>query len=381
MSTPLPPPSIDHLFRPTYAQIDLAALAHNYRQVRSCLGPQRKLLSVIKANAYGHSVKLIAPMLQKLGSDWFGVATVGEALELRHGGIDRPILVMGGINPYSLPHVAAHRLAATAYSLDILEQMIACGFPVELHLKIDTGMNRLGLKPEELERALDLILRHGTLNATGIFSHLSHADAADRSIFENQRRLFVDLCQLAEARLGRKLLRHLGNSGALLSEQGELFDMLRVGILLYGSVPSLRSAGRLALKPVLHLQSQIVQIKAVRPGERVGYDGEPQPRPLRLAIVPIGYADGYLSLCRKYGRVLCEGQFCPIVGNICMDMLMVDISALPAARVGTPVTLLGGSGANSIPALELAQAAGTTPYELFTSISERVPRLAVGGEA
>lgn len=369
-----------HGHRPTYVEIDLGALRHNLAQVRRQAGPQRRILAVIKADAYGHGAAKVAPVLEAGGADMFGVAMVEEGEELRQAGICRPILVLGGTYPGQTETLLRHRLTPCIFDLESARRLDAELAVADrrwpFHLKVDTGMGRLGFLPEELPAVLKEFasLRH--LDMEGVVSHLAMADEPAHPFTDVQVRRFREtLDQVRNAGFTPQVV-HISNSAALFSRDIPECNLVRPGIVLYGALPSNDFQGRLNLRPVMSFRSVVAQLKEVPEGTGVSYGHRfVARRATVLAAIPVGYADGYNRLLSGRGEVLVHGQRAPVTGTVCMDWTLVDVTHVPGVQVGDEVTLLGRDNGNVITAEEWAGAVGTIPYEVFCQVSKRVPRI------
>jgi alanine racemase len=371
--------------RPTFCTINLAALRHNFHQARTKVGPAVKILSVVKANAYGHGAVKVAKALVAGGSDGFGVATLEEAMKLRAAGIRSPILVLAGIYPEQCDELVHNRLTPAICELGMLERLERFarkrGVPLPFHLKVDTGMGRIGLLAGEIDSWLSKLKELKALKFQGIFSHLSHAESVQGDYTQQQLALFQKV--IGHLREGgyRPEQVHLANSAALISLPQSHFSMARPGIMLYGVRPSPEMSGAIDLQPVLSWKSAILQLKTVSQGSSISY-GQTfvTQRESKIASLPVGYADGYHRLLSNRGCVLIRGQRAPIVGRVCMDLTMVDVTDIAGVEQGDEVVLLGRQGVGAISADEMARWAETISYEIFTSISARVPRIHYNSE-
>ena len=377
----------DKLLRPTWVEISLSRLRRNYQRVRKLAGA-RKVMAVVKADAYGHGAVRIAQCLAESGVDWFGVATVEEALELREAGIEQPILLLGGLYMSDPAHLVEYRLTPSVSSTARLDTYAECarryGRPIEFHLKIDTGMGRLGLPRDRVASFLDHYRQLDGLRLTGFFTHLASAEDLVASQTEEQiARFHAALAQLAAHKIEPKWL-HVSNSAALLAGLDAPENLARIGALLFGyCVPFVAPAGRepsalAEFEPILTFKSRIVYLKDVSTGTPLGYGGAYHTRrPSRIATVPVGYADGLSRGLSNRGRAIVRDRYARIVGNISMDLTLVDVTDAPGADVGDEVLLLGASDRSSITAVETARELSTVPYEVLCSIGKRVPRIYV----
>jgi alanine racemase len=367
--------------RPTYCTIDLAALRSNFAQVRKLVGPRVKICSIIKANAYGHGAVACAQALAKAGSDGFGVATVEEAIELREAEIRGPILVLTAICPEQLDEFLRHDLTPAISDLQTLAAIDKLLFgkraPVfGFHLKVDTGMGRLGLLHSEIDSWLPELISLRGLHLAGLFSQLAHAERADDEFTLSQVDHFQNVVErIADAGFPPPLL-HLANSAGIIGVPEAHGTMVRPGIMLYGCCPAPEMAREVELKPVLAWHTRILQIKELPAGASVGYGRTfTAKRNSRIAALPVGYADGYHRLLSNRGAVLVRGKRAPIAGRISMDLTMIDVTDIAEIAQGDEVVLIGRQGAEQISADEVAGWAETISYEVLTSISARVPRV------
>jgi len=375
----------DKLLRPTWVEISLSRLRRNFDHVRQLAGA-RHVMAVIKADAYGHGAVPIARCLAACGVDWFGVATVEEALELREAGIAQPILLLGGLYMSDPAHLIEYQLTPTVSSTARLDTYAECaqrfGKPIEFHLKVDTGIGRLGLPLDRLEAFLEHYRELRGLELTGFFTHLASAEDLVATQNEEQAACFRSALEALRAAGIDPKWTHVSNSAALWVGLKFPENLVRVGALLFGyCMPILAPPGREAPKgelfePVLTFKSRVVYLKDVPTGTPLGYGGAFHTRrPSRIATVPVGYADGLSRGLSNRGRTIIRDRYARIVGNISMDLALLDVTDVPGADVGDEVILLGSSPHCSITALEIAQELGTVPYEVLCSIGKRVPRV------
>ena len=370
--------------RPTYVEINLAALQHNFRQARRQAGDGCELLAVVKADAYGHGADRVAPALQQAGADLFGVAMVEEGVELRRAGVSRPILVLGGVYPGQEAELLAHELVPVIFDLDTARRLSALALAddrrLSYHLKLDSGMGRLGFRPEELSVTLASLTELPGLVMDGLISHLAVADDPNHPFTVEQAGLFrAALDQVRAAGFAPRHI-HLSNSAALFSQQFPECNLVRPGIVLYGGLPAADFAERLDLQPVMSFRTAVAQLKEIPAGTGVSYGHRfIAGRPTRLAAVPVGYADGYSRQLSNVGEVLVRGHRARVAGTVCMDWILIDVTDIPHVAVGDEVTLLGRDNGQTITAEEWAQRIDTINYEVFCQISKRVPRIYLGG--
>jgi len=359
--------------RPTWAEINLSALRHNFSQIQDFVGSGVDILSVVKADAYGHGAVPVSRALVESGTAILGVATLDEAMELREAGIRAPIQLLSGFYEDELEQILKLDLTPTVCSLaalNSLEKTAAKAHkPVKYHLKIDTGMNRLGVPASGLADFLGFVNDSKRLILEGVFSHLADADCEDRDYTNMQLALFSDMMgRVKKAGLAPRYF-HIANSPAIQLYPDSHLNMVRPGIMLYGA----ERLGGLEIKPVMELKSTIVEIKDIPEGARVSYGGTfKAPRPSRIGIMPIGYADGYMRELSNRGWVSVAGERAPVVGAVCMDLTMVDLTQIPQAEIGQEVSLFGNG---SIKVEEAAEWAHTISYELLSIIGKRVRRI------
>lgn len=375
----------DAILRRTWAEIDLDALAHNYRQARRQIGPGVKYLGVVKADAYGHGAVQTALQLERLGTDYLAVSSLDEARELRRGGIRAPVLILGHTPPEMVPQLIAcnvtQAVSARSKAESYSAAAAACGGTLRIHIKVDTGMSRLGflVRGRHFDSGVDSIARScdlPNLEAEGIFTHFSSADedgGDGRAYTREQFALFTRVLDALAANGRRFALRHCANSGALARYPEMYLDMVRPGIALYGAG---KDRERLGLRPVMTLKSSVSTIKVFDEDTDVSYGRTFRTREkTRVGVLPIGYADGLFRGLSNRASVWTVQGPAPVLGRICMDMTMTDLSALPDVHVGDEVEIFGSRQ----PVDDLAAVLGTIPYELTCAVSKRVPRLYIQG--
>jgi alanine racemase len=371
-----PTVSLDEL-RPTHLEVDLERLAHNYRTIQAHVSGAR-VMPILKANAYGHGLVAVAQKLEQIGAPYVGVAYLEEGLRLRQEGVRLPVLVMGGIVGSQIPRFLAEDLTLTASSVDKLSAIDECaaqrGKRAKVHLKIDTGMERIGVHWYSAEKLLEAATRKKHVEVEGIFTHFANADERDLTHAKLQLERFHEVLRFYERRSLPTPLRHAANSGAIMQLPESHFDMVRPGILFYGASPSVELPLSLPVKQALRWLTNVVFFKVVRAGHPVSYGSRFAPREqTRLITLPVGYGDGYARAMER-AEVIVRGARQPVVGRICMDQIMVDIGSASAFN-GDEVVLLGEAGELSIRIEELARWANTIPHEVLTSINTRVPRV------
>jgi len=366
--------------RPTVAEIDLRALDSNARLVKS-LARGKRVLGVVKADAYGHGAVQISKRLQENGIEYLGVALMEEGIELRDAGIKGPILVMGGVFPGQERDIVRARLTPFLFDIKIARSLNRearrQNKQLSVHIKIDTGMGRIGVLPRQVKGFLIELKALKALNVDGIGSHFSESYKPDKSFSRSQIRQFEKAIQTGSV-LGFSFpLRHIANSAGLASVPESLYTIVRPGIILYGGFPSpeFRDTMLGRLEPVMSLKTRILFIKEVPARFSVSYGRTYFTRRKSLiATLPIGYGDGYPRKLSNKGMVLIRGRKVPIVGRVCMDLTMVDVTGIPGVRQGDEVVLMGRQGKEEITSDDLADWADTVPYEIFTGIGKRVPR-------
>lgn len=372
--------------RPTYAEIDLAALKHNYQLIRTSVPQKTKILAVVKADAYGHGFMDISRELETLGVNAFGVAFLAEAIQLRKSGCDKPILILGGLYPGQERKCIGYNISTTIFSLEqaqALNQAASAGKlfrRAQIHLKVDTGMGRLGIPYNEIPKLLTELKKLPSIVLEGVISHFATADELDESGQHFTRiqseRFSWALAEIRKAGFKPQYI-HIANSAAALLRNIPDCNMIRPGITMYGALPSADFQGKLNLKPVMRLKSQIAMLKWIETGNTVSYARRfSAGRPTLIASVPVGYADGYPRQLTNRGEVLVRGVRAKVAGTVCMDWIMLDVTDIEGVSVGDTVTLMGSDDkGNCIHAEELAVWGDTIPYTIFCGISKRVPRV------
>ncbi len=363
--------------------VDLGALRHNYRQLRARCAPGVKFLAVVKADAYGHGLVPVARTLAAAGVDYLGVASVEEGLALRAAGVGLPVLLLMGVLPQESEKAVGAELEVVLFRRDLAEALeAACrtqGKRARVHLKVDTGMGRLGLFPGEVLPFLAGLADCPHLEVVGLISHLAAADEEDKSYTRKQLEEFASL--VAEVRRGGWAvpLSHLANSAALTEIPQTHFGLVRPGIMLYGSPAAPQRPAPVSLKPVMSFTSEVLQVKDLPPGASVSYGRTyVVSERTKLAVVPVGYCNGYSRLLSNRGAVLIKGRRAPIRGRVCMNLIMVDGTHIPGLEVGEAVTLLGEDQGSRITAEELAAWAQTISYEIYCALGAANPRRYTG---
>lgn len=362
-------------------EVDRAALRHNFRQVRQLIGPTVDILAVVKADAYGHGLVPAAQAFAEAGATSFGVAEVEEGVLLRQAGITGQIVVMLGVDQQGAMEAVAHDLTPVVYTLEALEALAAqaakSGCRKGVQLKVDVGMGRLGLLPQEIEPFLAALRRFPSLYLAGIASHFPKADVEGDAATEEQYARFQELLARVQD-TGEGRVSHIANSATLLRYPRMRCDLVRPGISLYGCYPAdwLQRASALDLRPVMRFSTTVLQVKEVSAGQGISYGHRyVTDRPTRLAVLPVGYADGYLRRMAGKAEVLLAGKRAPVRGMICMNACMADVTEIPGVKAGDEAVLLGCQGAEEIRAEEIARWSDTINYEilcLFGSCNRQV---------
>jgi alanine racemase len=368
-----------HPGRPTWLEVDLEAIAHNVRRVVEMVGPEVVVLAVLKADGYGHGALRVARTALNNGAGYLGVASINEGAMLRRLGITAPILVLGFTPAWQARELALNDLAATVFNLDVAQALSQAGRElnrqVRVHVKVDTGMGRLGLLPDEVVPFVHDLQPLPHLTLEGIFTHFSVADSdADYTRWQIARFRQV-LAALAGAGIEIPLV-HAANSAAALTLPESHFRLIRLGLAMYGLHPSAQVRCPPDFRPALAFKTQVAQVKTLPPGSYVSYGNTYQTTgEQRIAVIPVGYADGFRRAPRHWGEVLVRGQRAPIVGRVCMDQTMIDVTAIPGVRQGDEVVLIGEQGEERITAEDVAERLGTISYEVVSEILARVPRV------
>jgi alanine racemase len=371
--------------RPTWAQLDLEALAGNFNIVKARVGPDVSVMAVVKANAYGHGAIACAQRLEQAGADWFGVALPEEGIELRQAGIAKPILCLGGFWGEQAGGCIQQRLVPVVYRLDMIEAFDRAArernIVADVHLKVDTGMGRLGVRFDEIPAFAGELKRFENIRVDGVMTHFAAADEPSCGpLTQDQIRRF----ERAVAALGeygiKPTFNHLANSAAVFGQPAARGNMVRPGGVLYGLwrdilAPEDRDVN---LRPVMSLHSRITLLKWVPPGETVGYGCTFEAsRKTLVATIPIGYDDGYMRALSNRGHAIIRGVYATVIGRISMDLTLIDVTNVPDVRMDDEVILMGQDAGLSITAEELGKTAGTLSYEVTCGISDRVPRVYV----
>ncbi|OGP14825.1 MAG: alanine racemase [Deltaproteobacteria bacterium GWA2_54_12] len=366
--------------RPTAAYIDLKALEHNYLELRRRVTPAARMMAVVKANAYGHGAIEAARTLESLGGAYFGVAIQEEGAALREAGITSPIAVLGGSFPDQAPDMVEYGLTPVVFDMDSARALDEAakkrGAVLPIHVKIDTGMGRLGILPEEAGSFFSELKGLENLKVEALLSHFAESEAEEKEFSHRQLSVFLKAVEDIRALGVNPALLEMANSAALVDFEQSRLGMVRPGIMLYGSYPAARMRESIKLKPVMQLKTRILFLKSVPAGFTVSYGRRfTAKRTSLIATLPIGYADGLPRTLGNSGEVLVGGKRAPIAGTVCMDLIMVDVTDVPGVKAGDEAVIIGAQGAEVITAEEVADKAGTISYEIFCRISARVPRI------
>lgn len=372
--------------RTTRAEVDLLAFRQNFQSLRSCLDQQTKVMAVIKADGYGHGAVPCAKIAVECGADYLGAGVIEEGIELRENGLNTPTLVLGSIFPDEAEDLVQHDLTTVVCTLPLAQALSkAAGKQnktVSVHIKVDTGMNRLGVTPENLAALLDSIRSLPNLKIEGVSTHFSSADDEDPSFTLVQLEKFRSVLPMLEKE--NIPILHCANTSALFKFPESHFNMVRPGLILYGALPSpsLRSfvnCEEKPFQPVMQWKSQVILVKAIAKGQPISYSGSyTTQRESLVATLPIGYADGLHRTLSNNMEVLIRGKRAPQIGNICMDMTLIDVTEIQDVRAGDEVVLFGEQEGNVISVEEMAEKGKTIPYEILCNVGKRVPRFYLG---
>jgi alanine racemase len=366
-------------FRPTYAEVDLSAIRDNITAIRARVGPKVRVMPAVKANGYGHGAVEVSRACLRAGAEVLCVAIPEEGIELREAGFDAPILVLGCSTPDAAADVVQCDMASTvcdlAYARAVSEAAVKQGKTASVHVKVDTGMGRIGVQPEE---ALDFVLSIGSLPALvldGVFTHFPSADEADRSYTLSQIATFRKILGALKRHGVPVPMAHASNSGGVLAYPEADFDAVRPGIMIYGSYPSFEVAQSIPIREAMTLKTRIVFLKEADEGVTVSYGRtHATRRRSKIATLPIGYADGYQRTLSNRGDAAVRGVRAPVIGRVCMDQIIIDVTEVPGVALGDEVVLMGG-GYDYLSASNVAAKAGTISDETFCVITSRVPRV------
>lgn len=379
---------MNSFLRRTWAEVDVDAVKHNYRIIRSKVSAGTQIMCVIKADAYGHGAVFMAKLYEELGADRFAVSNIEEAMQLRENGISLPVLILG-FTPASMARELAENnitqaVFSEAYAKKLSDEAVKNNVKVKIHIKVDTGMSRIGFMYQDKERDLDSIdqIKRACsmpgLISEGIFTHFALSDEADegKNATLHQLDCFTEAVRLAREKGCEFEIVHCANSGAIIDYPQAHFDCVRAGIILYGLAPSSKLAGKLDLQPAMQIKSVVAQVKSISPDTPVSYGGTfVSDKTLRLATVPIGYADGYTRSLGNRAYMTVKGKKARVVGRVCMDQLMLDVTGIDNVSEGDEVTVIGNGSDGALSFDDIAQMTGTINYELVCLVGKRVPRV------
>jgi len=390
---------IDFERRPIWAEVSLGALKYNLHAIRSYVNPAsekrtapRKVLCIVKGNGYGHGGPQVARALEKFGADWFGVTCTEEGIAVRKAGVKKPVLILTSFVAGEEPHLLKHDLTPVVHRCEQLEDLDRAAVrhakrkPAVFHLKMDTGMNRLGIAPEDVECFARQLAKCKHLKLGGIFTHFASSEvfldsAVGRQTREQEERFYAAIERVKKLGIDPGIV-HLANSAAIASRPETWADMVRPGAILYGYHPGYdpaelreESERKLPLKPVMSLRARIISLRNVPAGQGVGYNSKfVTTRPSKIGVLAAGYGDGIHRSLGNKGSVLVRGKLAPIVGIVSMDVTMVDVTELPDVAIGDAVTIYGTAGSEVLPANRVARGIGTVTSDLLCAVSARVPR-------
>lgn len=367
-------------YRRVCAYINRDAIIHNIENIKKAVKPGTKIMPVIKADGYGHGAVEMARLTMPY-ADYFAVAIIDEAMHLRENGIDKPILLIGYTSPEFFTEAIKNNITVTVFTLEDAKKLSQTaqklGKLAKMHVAVDTGMRRIGFYPDESSADIvEEISRLDGVMLEGVFTHFATADETDKGFTHIQAELFAGFRKMLEQRNVNIGIYHISNSAAIMELREYNFDMVRPGIILYGLYPSDEvDKATLELVPVMELEARVAYVKSIKKGDSIGYSRTfTADKDMRIATIPVGYADGYPRIANK-GRVIINGRYAPIVGRVCMDQFMVDVTDIDDVKTGDIAVLIGKQGACSITADEVGGNAQTINYEIVCNISKRVPRV------
>ena len=365
--------------RAAWAEIDLDAIAYNVRALKALIGDQTQLLAIVKANGYGHGVLPVARTALHAGATWLGVNMCDEGVQLRQAGIKDRILLVGYTPPWQAAAVAANRLTPTVNSIEValaLNEAAGGGQPLPVHVKVDTGLSRYGMLPDEIVPFCQRLAQMKGLKLEGLFSHFASADSYDKTSARRQLAIYMDTLERLKSAGVAIPIRHVAASGATLDMPETHLDMVRCGIAVYGLYPSDEVSTSTSLRPALSLKAKVGRVRTLVEGAGIGYGATfVTTRPTVAALVPIGYADGVKRGYSNRGQVLIHGQRAKLLGRVSMDQLVVDVTDIAGVAEGDEVVLIGRQGQDQITAEEMAGVMGTINYEVVVGLPSRLPRV------
>lgn len=366
--------------RSVWAEINLDNLVHNIKEFKKHLGEETELMAVVKADAYGHGAYEVSKVALESGASWLGVAILEEGILLRHQGIEAPILILGYTPPHNLELCFDYDLIPTLFTYEaakvLSEMAVKKGKDINVHIKVDTGMGRVGIRPEKCLEFLEYVKSLPGVVVEGLYTHFSVADEKDKSYTKKQYSAFQEVLYVLENNGIEVPYKHACNSAAAIDLPGMHLDLARVGISMYGSYTSPHVSREVQIKPLMSLKARVSYVKKVPPGTSISYGRKYiTKKESVIATVPLGYGDGYTRLLSNKGSVLYNGKRLPIIGSVCMDQFMVLADKAPEIKIGDEVVLIGSSEEEEITADELADIVGTISYEIYCMIDKRIPRL------
>lgn len=368
------------IYRDVWAEINLGAIRHNLTEIRRHIQPAAKLCAVVKANAYGHGALAVSKVAQEIGADFLAVATVEEALQLRRAGFQLPILILGLIPHDAAEIIVENKITATVSDFELAKKISAAAVKFDaqakIHLKIETGMGRIGIFPSDAADLAEKISNLPNIELEGVFSHFADADTSDKTFTLKQLETFKNTCEKISERGVKIKIRHIAESAAVLEIPEAHLDMVRAGIIIYGLYPSETVKRTIELQPAMKLVAKVAYVKEISAGTSIGYGREYiAQKAAKIATLPLGYADGYIRAYKGFHAEI-RGKFAPVAGRVCMDQVMLDVSEIPNVKIGDEVILFGSE---KISIDDAARHLKTINYEVTCLISERVPRVFVDG--
>lgn len=374
------------MHRPTWVEIDLNALRHNLRAIKKRVGPQVKILGIVKADAYGHGDYEVSSVLLNHGIEMLGIAILEEGILLRNKGIEAPLLLLGGFFEDQIDAVIHYHLIPTVYDLKLAEAISkrAHSFNrvINVHVYVDTGMGSIGVKHDRAVEFIRSLQDMKNLFIGGIYTHCSCSDEKESTFTNLQTTRFKEVLAALDAIKIDIPLRHMANSGAVIGYPDTHFNMVRPGLSLYGLYPSEDVSRDIGIRPIMSFKTRVIHVKSMEPGDVVGYGGTCRiTKSTRVATLPFGYDDGYNRLLSGQGKVIIRGIKVPIIGRICMDQCFVDVTNIKDVSVGDEVVIYGSQGQETISIESVAKQLNTIPYEVTCAVSKRVPRIYINPEA